>query len=668
MQRGGKTPPPSEVSDFLQEVAEATGLLSIHTGSSGSSPEDLITFMHFSFLEYYTAAGFIACGYDQVLSRLSKNPRWKDVTTLLFGVLSDYRDVTPDLKTLLMDDTPAGRITEYKLLLGMDCASECDVPPEGAQDLLANALTQSIETGAARYSAELRQEIASRLEYFLTGVGRRLEEAIVEGIASKDPITSACFCHLVATLDSNLPLSAKLQRAFAEAIRVDHPVVRAAAMLAIEEHPDLRNTETERVVGIALKGNLSEKHSALKVLCSIPDYHLTNEARVRDLLNDPNPLIAELAANSLLINRLRYGTWNGQDLDTDKALKEKVLAHLSQSDQDMPLSVSGVTLDYGAIEGMLASGDHVTKELAIRYISVIKNDASYVHRTLSRVLRNAENGRLRAACMDSFRAAPEALTLFSIADTDLVCSLVDEKEKNVRIAALRLLGELPDDEQVVGSLKRVLRNKQNVKDRKSEVSEAAKALAKHVKRNPKLRGETLSVIVAYLPTPDRGFGNAEHQDLIRSLLYVCETISGTDEKAAQKLLTLAEDYRTPERIRRQALRAFGRIAEPNASNVHKLRGLLDKNDPRLREAVYPAVSAFIMRSRARVEYVRRIYQSLSSLRTSLERAWVRETSLVRDSIDPSGPRDIRAAVLEIENLTAAYEEFSERATSGGIAG
>jgi HEAT repeat protein len=265
--------------------------------------------------------------------------------------------------------------------------------------------------------------------------------------------------------------------------------------------------------------------------------------------------------------------------------------------------------------------------------------------------------------MDSFRAAPEALTLFSIADTDLVCSLVEANEKNIRIAALRLLGELPDDEQVVGSLKKALKNKRNVKDRKSEVSEAAKALAKHVKRNPKLRAEILSVVVSYLPTPERGFGNTDHQELIRSLLYVCEAIGGTDEKAAQKLLTLADSYRTPERIRRQALRTFGRLAEPNAANAQKLGVLLDRNDPRLRDAVYPAVFSFITRSRARVEYVRRIYQSLGALRTSLERAWARETGLVTDSIDPSGPRDIRAAVLEIENLTAAYEEFSERATS-----
>jgi hypothetical protein len=62
-----------------------------------------------------------------------------------------------------------------------------------------------------------------------------------------------------------------------------------------------------------------------------------------------------------------------------------------------------------------------------------------------------------------------------------------------------------------------------------------------------------------------------------------------------------------------------------------------------------------------VEYVRRIYTAIATLQASLEKAWVRELAGVVDSIDPTGPRDIRTAIMEIENLTAAYEEFSERA-------
>jgi hypothetical protein len=657
-------PADREVNEFLQDVAEATGLVSIHSEGQQASPGDLITFMHFSFLEYYTAAGLLAQDYSQVLTRLSRNPRWKDVTTLMFGILSDHSDVTPELRTLLCDDTEAGQITQYKLLLGMDCASECDVPPEGAQDLLADALYDAIASGAGRYSGSLREDIAGKLKYFLAGTGPRMELALVRGLKSNDPLVVACFCHLIAMLDGGVELSIRVRKAFFDALNVDHPAVRAAAILAIEEHYDLRDEEAERVVGIALSGNLSEKHAALKVVAAIPEFHTKYAQKIHELLDDPNPLISELAANDILVAGLRNGSWTSASEDSENATKERVLSKLNQSEQSPLLSITGITLDHRTIEEMFSSTVPVVKELAIRYVCMMKAEASYVHRLLSRALRTVDTPRMKAACMDAFRAAPEAITLVNIADTDFICTLVEAKERNIRISAIKLLGELPDDEQVVSTLQSLLAELKGDKGREIEVAEAAKALAKHVKRNPKIREEVLTLVLSFLPdSPNDGFGDADHQEHIRSMLYVCETIGGTNEAAAQRAMNFAEDYRTPERIRRQCIRMFGQLTEPNVQNVRKLCSLLDRNDLRLKEAVYPAVISFVIRCRAKVESVRRVYSVLPMLRASLEKAWRRETSGVIDSIDPPGPRDIRAAVVEIENLTAAYEEFSERATT-----
>lgn len=658
---------PTVVNGFIQEVAEATGLISIHSVNDEASPEDLITFMHFSFLEYYTAAGLLATDYEQVLTRLSKNPRWKDVTTLMFGILSDYRDVTPDLRTLLRDDTAAGLITEYKLLLALDCASECDVPPESAQDLLGDAVFKSLSMGAGRYSGTVREEIASKLQYFLSGSGPRLENVLVRGLDSSDAMVVAAFCHLLASLDGGIELAPRIQAAFERALRIENPSVQTAAMIAIEEHRSLRTLESMRVVGKALTGNVSEKHGALKIICSVPEFRHKFPEKVRELLDDSNPLISELAANSVLVNGLRGGTWLKGDTASDKRVREKVLSKLNQSDQESAVSISEVTLHHSVIEEMFAIGDSSIHELAIRYVSMIKNDSSYVHRVLSRNLRGSDNGRIRAACMDALRLAPEALTLVNIADTDFICSLLEADERNVRLAALKLLGELPDDEQVVASLRNVLVSLRHMKDREAEAVEAAKSLAKHVKRNPRLREDVLKIILSYIPLAAKdGFGSDAHQNHMRTMLYVVETIGGIDEPAAQRAMALAEDYRTPDALRRQAIRVFGRLAEPTVENVKRLCSLLDKNDLRLKEAVFPAVTSFVKRCRAKVEYVRRVYQSFSALRAGLERAWVRETAGSNNSIDPAGAHEIRAAVVEIENLTAAYEEFSERAaTTGG---
>ncbi|MCA1856631.1 metallophosphoesterase [Massilia oculi] len=660
-QRGGNAI--EGINKFLQEVAEATGLLSIHSQGEQPSEDDLITFMHFSFLEYYAAAGLIARGHTTVLTRLCRNPRWKDVTTLMFGILSDYRDITMDIKTLLHEDSQADRITQHRLLLALDCASECDVPPEGAQELLAEAIVTCISNGAGRFSGELRESLASKIQAFMTNSGRRVEMALEKGLAHENPLVVAAFCHLIAAMDQDVTVSTNVRSAFVNALKLDHPSVNSAAMLAIEKHCELRDEEAQNAVGRALNGNLTERHSALKVLCAVPEYQGLYTQKVQDLLNDTNPLISELAANSVLLNGLRSGSWSDPESPSDFAIRERVLVKLSQSDQESPIAVSGVTLDNAVVEQLLASTSAAANELAVRYVALVKDEAAYVHRTLSRTMRTSSNSRIIAACMDSFRSATDAITLFNIADTDFVCRLIDHKERNVRLSALKLMGELPDDEQVVETLREVLRAPDAVRERRNEAAEAAKALAKHVRRNPKLKAEILELVLSFIPAIDSSFGDDNHQEHIRTMLFVCESIGGTNQQAAQKMLALGENYKVPDRIRRQAIRAFGRLADATLPNVQTLCILLDKNDFKLKEAIYPSVTSFIKRMSGKVEYVRRIYRSLESLKTSLEKAWVRETSASLESIDPIAPRDIRAAIIEIENLTAAYEEFAERATS-----
>jgi hypothetical protein len=52
---------------------------------------------------------------------------------------------------------------------------------------------------------------------------------------------------------------------------------------------------------------------------------------------------------------------------------------------------------------------------------------------------------------------------------------------------------------------------------------------------------------------------------------------------------------------------------------------------------------------------------LETLRDCLTNAWKRETGGSGQGIAPAGATDIRNSIVEIENLTAAYEEFAELA-------
>src|SRR5262249_21732523 len=151
------------------------------------------------------------------------------------------------------------------------------------------------------------------------------------------------------------------------------------------------------------------------------------------------------------------------------------------------LDLPGVTLDPHQLEAMIDSGTPSDAELAVKYAPMMRSDPAFVYRVLSRTLKSSTVPRVRAACLDSLRASARARDLVTIADTDAICQCVGSAERNVRLAALRLLGELPDDEQVVNTLLDYLRRSERTRIDVEELGEASRALAKHATRNSKLR-------------------------------------------------------------------------------------------------------------------------------------------------------------------------------------
>lgn len=643
---------------FIQEVAEATGLLSIHVRND-LIEEDLITFMHYSFLEYYAAAGLLSRDFLAVVPPLSSNPRWKDVITLLFGILSEQGNVTPLLERILEDDTTTTEaISKYKTFLALDCASECDVPPEATQDLLANEIYRTLTQGAGRYSTDVRNGLARRLEYFLFGAGPRIEPALCKGLREGNAVIAATFADLIARFGETITLSDRVIEAFEVCLEHKHPVTRGAALHAIERRPELRSEKSRDVVRESLSGSLVEKHAALKAISAVPAYLESMAREVRDLLDDPSPLIAGIAAQCVLVNEMKGRKWNEHPASLDK-----VLGKLQQGDEESGFSVSGITLDRQMLEPLIFSGNALESELAVRFVPLIRNDEQFAYQALMQRFRTAELSRHKAACLDSIRGCPGAIDLITIGDTDLICSEMKAQDRNVRVAVLKLLGEMPDDEQVIQSLRNHLIETAGDVSRYEEMREAAKALAKHVGRNQRLRAYVLKSIVDHLPKSPKRFGDSRAQQHIVGLLLVCESIGGvTDDVTAQRLNRLAQSFRTPEPIRRLAMRVFGRLAEPSIQNMGTLIELLSKDNVVLNESLYVAASYFVSQCRRRVDFVRAVYGALPRLREQLRMAWQREVRRAGDSIEPAGLRYIRDASVEVEDLMVAYEEFSDRAT------
>ena len=278
-------------------------------------------------------------------------------------------------------------------------------------------------------------------------------------------------------------------------------------------------------------------------------------------------------------------------------------------------------------------------------------------------LRTAQSPTHKAACLDSLRESPRAINLITIADTDLICEQLQAANRNVRIAAIRLMGEMPSDEQIVTELQHHLDGSGGKGSRELELAETAKALAKHVGGNSTIRFALLESVLERLPRrAEDGFGNEAHQRHTQLLLTVCESIGDTsDENAAWRLHKLATDYRTPPAIRERAFRVFGRLVEPSSRSVDAFVAALKRDAGRLNDSHYTATAAFISQCRRKVEYVRRVYSKLDKLRDSLHKCWKREAAVSRNSINAHNVNNIRDAIIGVSSLMVSYEEFSDRA-------
>lgn len=647
--------PKDGINGFLQEVAESTGLLKFHVDEVDTD-NDLITFMHYSFLEYYAATGLLARNYEDLLDSIVEKARWKDVVTLLFGILSEQSDVTSALKRIVNGGGANQNITKSRLLLALECATECDVPPVESQKLLAGEICGALSDGVGRVSGELRKEIAKRVAPLLqSGAGARFYQMIESGIRSADLTLSAAFTDFAAALPLDVELPQSLRNAFFDLLAQTDANITVIVLGAMRRRLDLRPETLPQIVLKSLKGNLVEKHAALTLIGTIPAYYSSCAHLIEELLSDANEFVRSSAARCIMLCDLALP---GGDRS---ALQEKVLMEINVSEQDENETLAHITLDRHHIERMVNEGNDTKRELALRYMPLIKNDPEFVYRTLINCLKSSTVSRHRAASMDALRVAPRAIDLMTIADTDLVCSCAQAGERNVRIAAIRLLGDMPDDEQVQIALLAALSELSNLRGRENEVFEATKAVAKHSDKNKSLRPHIVNLLKKELPAPG-SFGNGGAQNHFASLLHVVESFSGEhNQPLAASLLKLAEDFRTPDMIRQSSIRAFGKLAEPSSANVAHFIRLLRRNDSKLNESVYAGLVSFLGECGRQIIYIRRVQSGLDELAICVQQAWQREVTLFGNRVEVVTARDLRQAASEIDRLLLQYGEFSERA-------
>ena len=652
-----------EAGEFIRSVAESTGILVIHSRPSRDDPlDDIVTFMHYSFLEYYAAVGFLARDYEDDLVKFASDPHWRDVVTLMFGLRSEHYDITPQIKMLAQGNDRLEAITNEKLLLAFECALECDVPPQETQAVLVARMGDSLSSGAMKHSEYLRDAVARFVDQVVVAAGGQLfEDALARGMNARDGTAAAAFIDLAGRLKEPAQFGSSVVQAFEDAFTGrKEPTLRAACIGACTRRLDLRTDRVLEELRECLSGNVVEKHAALRGMESRPELCQRFSRDVARLLDDGNAVVSSSAARAILL-----GGVDGHDIRKDEIAIRKALGVWQGSARPLPVDGAAISLDGGELRNLIDSTNASDVELGARLLPLSDLEDKHVYRALIEALHRGIGHSADRACLDALRIRAGALDLITLGETDFICRLTKSPNRDVRIGALRVLGVLPHDELVVGTLCQFcnIGSETNPKALSAdEEREGFAALATHARDSVWLQGELVSTVLQSLPGPgERRFGDALRQRRLGNLMFACERVGAiVESRLTNRLLDLAKDYRTPRGIRLQALRTFGRTVSPNVAAVDELIRLLGIDDRSLNEALYAGCYWFLGQCRKRVEFVRLVYGRLPELRDALVDAWFREIPRVSDRIDAASVEDIRRSLGELENVLISYGGFSDR--------
>ena len=439
-------------------------------------------------------------------------------------------------------------------------------------------------------------------------------------------------------------------------------MVRASCAGALTRRTELRTPKTLAELDLCMTRSILEKHAAITAIEVAPELGKRIQARIVSLLDDRNRLISSSAARCVLV-----GGFPDPHLGVSEVSIRKTLRIWQDDARSLNIDRVRMSLDGGYLRRLLESNKIEDVELGARLFPLGDMDDKQMYTQLMATLRRDIRHGVVRACLDSIRAREGALDLVTLADTDLICSMVNSEHRDVRIGAVKVLAMLPNDEQVINTL--LLHCGLDDGGRSSDVGaveeeEGFAALAKHARKNPQLQRRLAAAVLSSLPRPrERRFGDERHQRRMSSLLLACEKAGAVvDVNLSRRLLSWVNNFRTPLALRVQSLKTYGRTVRPSVECVEELVKLVKKDDQQLNEAAYAACFLFLGQCRKRVDFVRIVYSKLDDLRQALVEAWGREKRRLGDRIDAASLEDIRRSLSELESLLISYEDFSKRMT------
>jgi predicted MPP superfamily phosphohydrolase len=639
-----------EIERYLQDVAEATGLLIMNReGAEDTNPT--VTFMHHSFLEYYAAIGLANSEPLGLMSEIARIPRWRDIITLFAGIVADTGGLGPLIDTLLRSTDPTEAITLESTLLAFDCALEAEVAPERVVRALLTQTQKALSSGPLLHDAGLRSEIGTRLGKLISASGSPLfERFFLDGLLIADDDVSAAYIDLLGHSAIEAIPSHAIVAEYDRLCRRAEGLQRRAICAAAARSLSLRSLDAMTVVGAALSGGAATRRASLQAIMAAPSLGIASAEALAAGVDDTQREIAELSARALL----RVG------LSVEEANPARVsvlTTSIRRIAESASLNVAAdLALSYTRqeVENLLGSSERGSKLLGIRMLAWIRGDEHYVHEQLMRFVDSPDREECVAA-LGSLRISASAQKLVTVPDAYVLRKILKKGDtRDVRLAAARVLGTfLYADEDVAREILSYCKGVRDTPQYQYAVRVVGWSADMQEISEAFLLDECGRLLSARnIMSPNR----------VRDLKAVLGELEQLDSEGAQSLKhgleALTGSFRVEASLRQAALLAMVAVTPVDEAIVF-LSGILESSPAHLESAPAQAAARFSSRCRKRLEHVRMVYPHLADFERALI-AYHEKTAGMTGSVQDSATSALREALVDVRYMFNSYREFAQR--------
>ncbi|HEX7515665.1 MAG TPA: NACHT domain-containing protein [Chthoniobacterales bacterium] len=642
----------TEADEFIQKVAESTGLISIGGREDTGGDDAVVTFMHHSFLEYFAASGLSLDLASVRLEDIVHKPRWHEILTLLSGIIGDNADVAPILSKFLQASNAASDVDAKLLLFAVDCALESEVPSEAAQRLLAKAIDESIKSGAAKSDPWVRSELGRRLSSLFASCGTvEFESVLVKCIASDAADESAAAIRIVAYACADGVCASKLIAAVNAACVRNEELVSRAICWAAGHAEAFRTDATLQLIATNLKKAKRRKQAAFEAIAKIPSLAVQHWPEIINGIDDEDNGVRRAASQAAVQAGINA------DLVVMATSKKDVLLRALRSFDELTgdRQLFSAKVRRETLGRLLDSGDRRSRLIGIGLLPMVDQSERYIYERLIGILNEREDREEVVASLVALTYSGDVLSLLNVADLRLVQHWLATGTGDIRLAALRVLGIFGRDLPVVQGLLRF-----QTEGIIAEEYAAFMAALGNAKVSRDDASEAVSSELTRLLDPAIKMTS----DNVRRLAACLDALRRLEQNASDGLVTkiglLVDDYRADQTLRSKALLCLPAVAIPSASLVAKLTNFFDRRLPEFELELVQVPSILARKCRQSVDYVIASVGSLSGLREAAIRLHKKISERQTTVENEFRVTELRSGIEEVTNIMVAFDEFIDK--------